>query len=214
MMKKFLFLIFFCFIFDLSYGESPITYPKKMLAKQKTIPREVNEIVIGYENAPITMIEYSSLTCKHCADFHINTWPHLQKKYIDTGKVKFIFRHFPTDADALKATAILIHVPLPRQPQAINEAFKKQDQWLDKRDYQALGRLCGLEEKLCKRILQDTETLNAIVELRVAYEKDITIEGTPTFVINGQIYARELTAQDLDIILNGSKSHDTRSPAN
>lgn len=197
--KFFIFLLFSCFTSVVAKPtlEKP---QKKILMKAEEIP----ELVMGKEKAPITIIEYSSLTCTHCAEFHVETWPLLKKKYIDTGRVKFIFRHFPTDATALKATAILIHVPLPRQPQALNKAFETQSQWLETQDLKEFTRICGLEEKLGAFLMRNPKVLDAIIKKRVLYEKALAIEGTPTFVINGKVYAKYLTFKELEKIINGS----------
>lgn len=201
MIRKFFMLLMFCFV---SYGfaEAPPA-KKQVLVKAEDIP----EIVIGKETAPITIIEYSSLTCTHCAEFHTQTWPHLKKKYIDSGKVKFIFRHFPTDATALKATAILIHVPLPRQPQVLQQTFETQAQWIDTKDFKELSRICGLEEKFCEHIIKNPKVLDAVIKKRMIYEKALPIEGTPTFIINGKVYAKDLKLPEVEKILNGSVPH-------
>ncbi|AIL13365.1 hypothetical protein IM40_07440 [Candidatus Paracaedimonas acanthamoebae] len=201
MIRKFFMFLVLCFLSHVSVEAAPTK--KQISVKVEDIP----EIVVGKETAPITIIEYSSLTCSHCAEFHVQTWPHLKKKYIDSGKVKFIFRHFPTDATALKATAILIHVPLPRQPQVLQQAFETQAQWVETKDFKALSRICGLEEKFCEHIIKNPKVLDAIIKKRVIYEKALLIDGTPTFIINGKVYARDLKLPELEKILNGSITH-------
>lgn len=200
--KIFTFLV--CYCLGSITGQSVETKKiQPVITKSEDIP----EIVIGKETAPITIIEYSSLTCTHCAEFHTKTWPHLKRNYIDSGKVKFIFRHFPTDAIALKATAILVHVPLPRQQQALQKAFENQIQWIETNDFKELAHICGLEEKFCQHIIRNPKILDAVIKKRMIYEKNLPIEGTPTFIINGKVYAKELTIVELEKILNGSASH-------
>ncbi len=203
MVRKFFISFVFFILIPLSASNVIGKQQKKILTKAEEIP----ELVVGKETAPITIIEYSSLTCSHCAEFHMQAWPLLKKKYIDTGKVKFIFRHFPTDATALKATAILIHVPLPRQPQALNKAFETQAQWLETNNLKEFGRICGLQEKFCESLVRNPRVLDAIIKKRVIYEKALPIEGTPTFIINGKVYAKYLKFSDLEKILNGSHLH-------
>lgn len=203
MSRKFFIFLIFCFISHESTGKALVEKQKQVLVKVEDIP----EIVVGKDTAPITIIEYSSLTCGHCAEFHVQTWPQLKKKYIDSGKVKFIFRHFPTDATALKATAILIHVPLPRQPQVLQKTFETQAQWIETKDFKELSRICGLEEKFCEQLIKNPKVLDAIIKKRVIYEKALPIEGTPTFIINGKVYAKDLKLPELEEILNGPTIH-------
>ncbi|MBN9343959.1 MAG: hypothetical protein BGO76_08730 [Caedibacter sp. 38-128] len=203
MSRKFFIFLIFCFISHGSTEKALAEKQKQVLVKAEDIP----EIVVGKDTAPITIIEYSSLTCGHCAEFHVHTWPQLEKKYIDSGKVKFIFRHFPTDATALKATAILIHVPLPRQPQVLQQTFKTQAQWIETKDFKELCRICGLEEKFCEQLIKNPKVLDAIIKKRVIYEKALPIEGTPTFIINGKVYAKDLKLPELEKILNGPVIH-------
>lgn len=200
--KIFMFLVS-CFLGFLTGEATETNKQQPIIIKSEDIP----EIVIGRETAPITIIEYSSLTCIHCAEFHTQTWPHLKKNYIDSGKVKFIFRHFPTDAIALKATAILIHAPLPRQQHALQKTFESQPQWIETKDFKELARICGLEEKFCQHLIKNPKILDAIIKKRMIYEKTLPIAGTPTFIINGKVYAKELTIAELEKILNGSISH-------
>lgn len=203
MIHKFFLFLGLCFFSHMSIAADFEKKQKHILDKAEDIP----EIVVGKETAPITIIEYSSLTCGHCAEFHVQTWPHLKKKYIDTGKVKFIFRHFPTDATALRATAILIHVPLPRQHQALQQTFETQAKWIETKDFKELSRLYGLDEKFCEQIIKNPRVLDAIIKKRVIYEKALPIEGTPTFIINGKVYASDLKFLELEKILNGSVAH-------
>jgi protein-disulfide isomerase len=203
MVHKFLMFLAFFFLSHMCTEEAFASKQKQALTKAIDIP----EIVVGKETAPITIIEYSSLTCGHCAEFHAQTWPHLKKKYINSGKVKFIFRHFPTDATALKATAILIHVPLPRQLQALNQAFETQASWVETKNFKELGRICGLDAKFCEYITTNSKVLDAIIKKRVMYEEALPIEGTPTFIINGKVYSKYLKLSELEKILNGPASH-------
>jgi protein-disulfide isomerase len=120
---------------------------------------EVSEGVIGDPNAPVTMIEYSSLTCPHCAAFHKETLPGLKERYIDTGKVRLVLRDFPLDETALKA-AVIAHCAGPeRYPTFVDVFFNQQESWARAGDPVAalkqLAKLGGLAETEIDACLAD-----------------------------------------------------------
>ena len=99
---------------------------------------DLGEPAIGDPKAPVTIIEFASLTCPHCASFHVNTLPELEKRYIDTGKVRLVLRDFPLDEVALKA-AVIAHCAGPdRYPQFVQVFFAQQAVWVPTRSTPAL----------------------------------------------------------------------------
>ena len=91
-----------------------------------------DDLIIGDKNAPITIIEYASLSCGHCADFHINTLPEIKKEFIDKGKVKFIMRDFPFNYPALLGSLALKCVPQDIRFDYANALYKLQNKWVTK----------------------------------------------------------------------------------
>ena len=91
-----------------------------------------NDFYIGEDNAPITIIEYASMSCSHCADFHNDTLEELKKEFIDTGKVKFIFRDFPFNYPALAGSMILRCVPEDVRYEYMNGLYKLQNSWVNR----------------------------------------------------------------------------------
>jgi protein-disulfide isomerase len=87
------------------------------------------DLVIGYSNAPVTIIEYASLTCPHCAHFHTTVYPTLKKDWIDTGHVKFVYRDFPLDQSAFFAAIAVSCLPVEQRPKAIASLFENQSTW-------------------------------------------------------------------------------------
>ena len=94
----------------------------------------MGELVLGNPNAPVTVIEYASLSCHHCAEFHAGTLPKLKERYIDTGKVKLVFRDFPLEQNALRAAMIARCAGPERRERFVDVFFKQQDGWSHAKD--------------------------------------------------------------------------------
>jgi len=147
------------------------------------------EIIIGDTNAPVTIIEYSSLTCNHCGAFHTNTLPIIMRDYVDTGKVQFYFRHFPLDRYAATAAMMVQCVPPQTRASFLDALFKRQPIWMRADDplkaLQNLGKQVGLsgeEFVMCQRDEEILEDIRAT--MRVASEK-LGVNSTPFFFVNG-----------------------------
>ena len=113
-----------------------------------SVEKMVAERILGDKNAPVEVIEYASLTCPHCAAFHNGPWPKLKKEYVDTGKIKLIYRDFPTDQLAVAASMVAKCAPENRYFSIIKLMFRPQDKWRRaKNPHEALsniGRLAGM----------------------------------------------------------------------
>jgi protein-disulfide isomerase len=154
-------------------------------AAEKNDP--MSERVLGDPNAPITILEYSSLTCPHCASFHANTLPQLKKDYIDTGKVKLVFRDFPFDRAALQASMLARCSNPERYFGFLDVLFKSQNKWAGASDpAQALsqtGKLAGVGDQQFKECLANEALANKLIERRLEAEQKYQVQSTPTFVI-------------------------------
>ncbi len=130
--------------------------PTAALLVGRAAAAEVHEVTLGDAKAPVTIIEYFSLTCPHCAHFATNTLPDLKKQYIDTGKVKLVLRDFPLDQIALKAAVIAHCAGDDHYPAFVEEMFKTQGNWEQASDPVAslkeLGRLGGLTDAAGRRL--------------------------------------------------------------
>ena len=147
--------------------------------------------VLGDPGAPVTVIEYSSLTCPHCANFHIQTLPEIKKNYIDTGKVRLVYRHFPFDQPALMAAALAECNGDDRLFfNFLNVLFKAQDSWARASDPIAaltnIGRLGGLKPDAIAACFNDSVLLDRIIASRVEGTAEFDINSTPTFIIHGE----------------------------
>jgi protein-disulfide isomerase len=151
---------------------------------------EVQERVLGNADAPVTIIEYASLTCPHCATFHVETLPALKQRYIDPGKAKLIFRDFPLDQVALQA-AVLAHCAGDQRYFAFLDAmFANQATWARASDPVAalkqLARLGGLPEDQANACLADRSMQDAVLQSRLTGEQEFEVSATPTIIVNGR----------------------------
>ena len=144
--------------------------------------------ILGDPDAPVTIYEFSSFTCPHCATFHIETLPVLKEKYIDTGKVKLVFKDFPFDQFALLAGLLARCAPSERYYGFVDVLFLRQMQWARSRNpIQALaqiGRLGGVSKEAFDACIGDQDLVNGLLEQRLAASETYNIQSTPTFIFN------------------------------
>ncbi len=167
---------------------------------------DLGEPAIGDPAAPVTIIEYSSLTCPHCAAFHAETLPELKTRYIDTGKVRLVLRDFPLDQNALKA-AIIAHCAGPeRQPRFIEVFFAQQTSWSRASDpvqaLKQLAQLGGLGAAEADACLADKDLETAILQARLDGQEKYDIQSTPSFIIDGKTYAGDQSVEKLAEIID------------
>jgi protein-disulfide isomerase len=157
--------------------------------------------VLGDPKAPVTIVEYASLTCSHCAHFHIQILPEIKKKWIDTGKVKLVYRDFPLDQVAVKAAQIAECAGNDRFFPVLDIIFRGQPTWATAADPIAeLGkplRIAGLGENEIKACLANDAMLNAVLSDYRSGET-LGVSATPTLFIGGQLYRGSRSVEDLD----------------
>ena len=165
----------------------------------------VTDMVIGSADAPITIIEYASMTCPPCARFHAETLPALTRDYLDTGKARLVFRDFPLDGLALVAAKLARCAGEERYFAFIDVLFRQQITWARAGDpIDALGRIVrlgGLGPERFTACIDDDDLSRGILEQRTLAQSQYDIRATPTFVIDGQVYSGALTAEQFDDIL-------------
>ena len=157
--------------------------------------------VMGDPKAPITVIEYASLTCSHCAHFHTQVLPEIKKKWIDTGKVKLIYRDFPLDQVAAKAAQIAECAGNDKYFGVVDIIFRGQPQWATAADPLAeLARplrIAGMGENEIKACLANEAMSNAVINDYKAGEA-MGVNSTPTLFIDGQLYRGSRSVEELD----------------
>jgi len=148
--------------------------------------------VMGKPDAPITIIEYSSLTCPHCAKFHADTMPQIKKDWIDTGKAKLIVRDFVWDPLA-QAAAMISHCSGDRYFAFLDTFFHSQQNWLHAAQpldaMKSIARLGGMSPDQVDKCLQDRALLSEILARKEDAEKTYGVDSTPTFIVNGKLVA-------------------------
>lgn len=160
---------------------------------------EPQEHSLGDPQAPVTIIEYASLTCPHCAHFHTEILPELKERYIAPGKVRLIYRDFPLDQRALTAAALAHCAGPDRYFSFLDVLFQTQASWAQADDHVAglkrLGKLGGLSDAEMDACLADQELTDGILRTRLEGQNEYDIGSTPTFIIDGQAHAG---ARDID----------------
>jgi protein-disulfide isomerase len=154
----------------------------------------------GDPKAPVTIIEYASMTCPHCAAFHATTFQELKKRYIDTGKVRFIFREFPLDQLALAAFALARCAGPDKYFPMIDTLFQQQKEWVVQRPLGpllAIAKQAGMSEQQFNECLQDQKIIDGIEDVRQRAMK-LNVQSTPSFFLNGKLLKGAYSIEDFE----------------
>ena len=180
-------------------------------------PGPLGDMVMGDEKAPVTIIEYASMTCPHCAHFHETTWPELKKRYIDTGKVRFIFREFPLDQLAAagfmlaRCSSETAAKGLTADKSAgagsgryfamVETLFAQQKDWVVQKPLQPLLNItkqAGFSEQTFNECLKNQKVLDGIEETRQRAVQKFNVQSTPTFFINGKKFGGAMSIEEVE----------------
>ena len=168
-----------------------ILLPSFASADILSIEEAMQDRVIGNAEAPITIIEYASLTCPHCATFHAETLPQIKKEWIETGKAKLIYRDFPLDKYAASAAMIARCAPEDKYFIFLNAFYAQQKNWSRADDpvrvLTQLAGLGGMSKDDVDACLANEELQDAILQMRLDGQMEHGINSTPSFVINGKM---------------------------
>ena len=177
--------------------------PANVSAEELSKPGPMAELVIGKADAPITIVEYASMTCSHCASFHNTVLPAIKEKYIDKGQVKLIFREFPLDDRAALASMTARCAGTEKALPLISALFARQDDWAQAKSIDdlrgklfALGQQTGLTKQAfdaCIPLANETKLsptkeklLTDILTVRKRANESFGVVQTPTFFVNGK----------------------------
>jgi protein-disulfide isomerase len=164
-------------------------------------PGQLGEKSLGPADAPVSVVEYASTSCPHCAHFDTTTFDDFRLKYIDSGKVRYIFREFPLNAPAYAVAMLARCAPADRYFDVVHAFFRSQDQWLSGGDLKAnilaKAKDFGFTEQTFDACLANQALFTAINEVRDRGSA-FGVQATPTFFINGRKYEGALTLEDLD----------------
>jgi protein-disulfide isomerase len=168
-------------------------------------PGPLGDVALGPADAKVTIVEYASLTCGHCATFHEKTFPELKKRYIDTGKVRFILREFPLDPLATAGFMLARCEGDAKYYPITDLLFDQQKAWaftnkpLDA--LQQMMRQAGFSKEKFEACLQDQKLYDAVNAVRKRAEEKFKVNSTPTFFINGQRHSGNMSIDELEKIL-------------
>jgi protein-disulfide isomerase len=182
--------------------------------KKGPTPAEVNvsdlmqagplpDLAMGKEDAPVTIVEYASMTCGHCANFHNTVFPKLKEKYVDTGKVRFIMREFPLDNLAAAASMLARCAGGDKTYPMIEVLFQKQEQWAFVRgnpvpELFKFAKQAGFTQESFDKCLTDQALLEQVTSIRTRANEKFGVNSTPTFFINGKRMQDAPTLESFD----------------
>ncbi len=154
----------------------------------------MGDMMQGNPESPVTVIEFASMTCSHCAGFHKHVYPRLKENYIDTGKINFVFREFPLDAYALEASIMARCAGKDRYFEVVHEVFVRQEEWIlasspskIRSRLRAIGEDLGITASMYETC-QENEALQKRIAAKAAEGRTrYDVSGTPAIVVNGQL---------------------------
>lgn len=186
------------------------------------VKRALQDRIYGNPDAPVTFYDYSSLSCPHCADFHNNVLPDIKRAYIDTGKVKMVFRPFPLNEPALMAEKLARCVPESEYFPMLDLLFANQKKWLygnPEQNLRQLVKVAGITDELFDSCIANKELEEGIIAIARRGSQTFNIKGTPTFVFGdddttGEVVAGENNFPSFSARLDKLLSDKMVSPPN
>lgn len=168
-------------------------------------PEALPDLWQGSKNAPITMIEYASMTCPHCAAFEVHTYPTLKSKYIDTGKVRFVLREFPFDPYATAAFMLARCAGPDKRNAMIQLLFAQQKKWAySNKPLEGLTKVVkqtGVTQKEFNACLSNRKLYDEVNKVRDRAAKKFGVNATPTFFVNGKKIEGDMSVAELNKLL-------------
>lgn len=165
----------------------------------------LGDVFLGSDTAKVTIYEYASMTCPHCAHFHATTFPVLKEKYIDKGKVRFVLREFPFDPLATAAFMLTRCNGNDKYYAMVDLLFSNQKSWVvsDKAADALLGvvKQAGFTQESFEACLKNQSVYDAVNTVRDRGQKVFGVDSTPTFFINGEKKSGDISVEELDKIL-------------
>jgi protein-disulfide isomerase len=166
-------------------------------------PGSLPEIALGSAKAPVTIVEYASMSCPHCAAFGENVFPMLRSKYIDTGKVRFVFREFPLDITAAAASMLarcIANDDAEKYFGAVQLLFQQQDRLMAQtlQTLQMIGGRSGMNERAIEACEKDQAMLDRLKADQVFAFDVLKVDSTPTFFVNGEKLRGTMSFEELE----------------
>ena len=169
-------------------------------------PGPLGEQSEGDPKAPVTLIEYAAVTCPHCSDFFLHQFPELKSKYIDTGKVHFIFREFALNALDVAGFMLARCAGEGKFFPIVDTLFEKQREWVVQKPLEplmAIAKQAGFTQQSFEECLKNQKIEDGIKWVRDRAADKLGVSGTPTFFINGKRYTGNPTAAEISKQIDG-----------
>ena len=176
------------------------------------IGEKPGDLALGDPDAPVTVIEFFSLTCPACRQFHTNVYSQLKPDYVDTGKVRFVARDFPLNAPALQAAVLAHCAGRDRYFVFVDVLFGTFDDWAASGEYTEklaqIGELGGVSRDRFNACLADQDLENSILQWRTSAHAEYEVDRTPTVIVNGEKFEDSMNfeafAEHIDRLISGS----------
>ena len=167
-------------------------------------PQSLPDMGLGPANATVTITEYASMTCPHCANFNETVFPKIKSEYIDSGKIRYVFREFPLDIKAAAGSMLarcIAKDDAAKYFAVIDLLFKQQSEWVMKNTTETLtriGKQAGLTQQAVEDCLKDQALLDKIAADQKFANEVLKVNSTPTFFINGEMVKGETSFEEFD----------------
>ena len=167
-------------------------------------PQSLPDMALGPATAPVTVTEYASMTCGHCAHFNETVFPKIKSEYIDSGKIRYVFREFPLDIKAAAGSMLarcIAKDDAGKYFAVIDMLFKQQTDWVTKNTTETLmriGKQAGLSEQAIEACLKDQALLDKIAADQKFASEVLKVNSTPTFFINGEMVKGATSFEEFD----------------
>jgi protein-disulfide isomerase len=167
-------------------------------------PVSLPDMALGPANAPVTITEFASMTCPHCAAFNADVFPKIKSTYIDTGKIRYVFREFPLDIKAAAGSMLsrcIAKDDAAKYFAVTDLLFKQQSDWVTKNTTETLSRIgkqAGLSQQAVDDCLKDQSLLDKIAADQKFANEVLKVNSTPTFFINGEMIKGETSFEEFD----------------
>jgi protein-disulfide isomerase len=176
--------------------------PQEVALDELMASGELPELALGSNDAKVIIVEYASMTCGHCATFHTTVFPELKKKYIDTGKVRFVLREFPLDNLAAAASMLARCAGGDKTYPLVGVLFEKQNEWVVRGNpvpnLFEIAKQAGFTQESFDKCLTDQKLLEQISAVRTRASERFGVSSTPTFFVNGKRLSGGTALADFD----------------
>jgi len=167
-------------------------------------PQSLPDMALGPATSPVTITEYASMTCGHCANFNETVFPKIKSEFIDTGKIRYVFREFPLDIKAAAGSMLarcIANGDSGKYFAVVDMLFKQQNDWVMKNTAETLtriGKQAGLSQQAVEACLKDQALLDKIAADQKFASEVLKVNSTPTFFINGEMIKGGTSFEEFD----------------